>query len=215
MAMILGVSNVASTGVMLPHDPVLMISTHASLRIYTGILFFVALVCLYERQKYSTAIWILWLAASFWIYQASRIYLGGHGINVYLENIHDAFGVSTKSLADLLIMIFLYLPIGGILILSQPIWKSRSGAIGQNSETDVKIYCESCGGKIQFPSKNIGRETACPHCNSAIILQGSRNLKMACVLCGGHIEFPSHALGQKISCPHCAKRITLLLKLTF
>jgi DNA-directed RNA polymerase subunit RPC12/RpoP len=73
----------------------------------------------------------------------------------------------------------------------------------------LKMFCPSCGGKIQFASQNLGRKIPCPLCRKTLTLRAPENLKMFCFFCKEHIEFPAHALGRKISCPHCKMDITL------
>jgi len=73
-----------------------------------------------------------------------------------------------------------------------------------------RMFCPSCGGKIQFASQNLGRKIPCPLCKTTLTLRAPENLKMACSFCKYHIEFPAHALGQRIPCPHC--NMTVILK---
>ncbi len=203
MAAALAICNFTNTGLVQPHDPLLMISMRNTFWIIGAIELFVALVCLFGKHLKFNAILVLWLAMNLFVYQIGFLWSGNHrGLGAYLGSLANTFGIASSTAYLILKIVALYLLIGSSITL---LWLWREGAKGY-----LKTACAHCGEHVAFLPQSLGQDIPCPHCKEAITLQVPGNLKMTCVLCGGHIEFPAHALGQKIPCPHCAKRITLL-----
>jgi DNA-directed RNA polymerase subunit RPC12/RpoP len=194
-------ANLASLGLIQPHDPVLKVSMDTVFWIGGTLLVGFALVCLFAKSKWLRLALILWLAVDFVVYQVGLHSMGViHGFSGYLASLSSAFGISPK-LAELTLNVaFAYLLLGGCVCA---VW------IWWNRRDSLKMTCAACGGHIAFTVNNLGRQTACPHCKAGVILREPGNLKMSCFFCKEHIEFPAHALGQKIKCPHCKNDITL------
>jgi DNA-directed RNA polymerase subunit RPC12/RpoP len=198
-------TNWASVGFGTSHDPIFMITVRRLFWIFGGIGSAVALVCLFGRQISIQLILILWLSINLVIYR-----LGLHGdFRGYLDNLSHVFGIFPNTAYELLKMMVLYMLMGSSISLLLPWAWIRIQKFPVITNEHIKNSCPSCGGRIEFPVHEIGRKTACPHCQMVITLRKSENLKMSCFFCKEHIGFPSHALGQKIRCPHCNMHITL------
>jgi DNA-directed RNA polymerase subunit RPC12/RpoP len=205
------ITNWASVGFTTAHDPIFLVSIRNLFWIVGGVGLAVALVCLFGRRISLPLTLILWLSMNLLIYRAGLAYYGMHGgFRGYLGNLSDVFGISPDTADGMLNMMVLYLLIGSSISLLFPWAWTRMRKSSANAGGRIKNFCPACGGKVEFPVHEIGRQIACPHCQTTITLRKPESLKMSCVLCGGHIEFPAHAIGQKIPCPHCAKTITLL-----
>jgi len=197
------ISNRASVGLTLPHDPLLQISMRSTFLIVGAIELFVALVCLFGKQIKFKSVFVLWLAINLFVYQIGFLWSGNHrGMGAYLGSLANTFGIASSTAYLILKVVSFYLLIGSSIAL---VWLWKEGAKGH-----LKTACTHCGEHIAFLPQSLGQAIPCPHCKETITLEMPGNLKMTCIFCGGHIEFPAHALGQKIPCPHCAKRITLL-----
>jgi uncharacterized paraquat-inducible protein A len=197
----------ADTGLVWPHESVLMISLRTLYWIFAGLAFGMALVCLFGRHTGFKAALIFWLMLNVTIY-AMAVHWNGHGgsISAYWNSLAEAFGIAPDAAYLLLAILFFYLFLGSSVSLAW-LWMDKSKT---QAEDSLKIFCHACGGHIRFAIQNLGQLISCPHCQTAMILRKSASLKMSCFFCHEHIEFPTHALGQKIACPHCKSDITLM-----
>jgi predicted RNA-binding Zn-ribbon protein involved in translation (DUF1610 family) len=190
-----------------PHDPIFLLSLPACLRILAGMELAVAAVCLLSRNVVLPMFIILWFAASLLFYRLGMALDGVvGGFYGYLGNLPATFGVSNRFANALFEVVPLYLLAGGLTLAVWLWWYQRQRRL----HPVVKMPCPACGTRVEFASRDAGRQISCPQCQASITLRKPENLKMACFFCKEHIEFPAHAIGQKVPCPHCAKTITLL-----
>jgi DNA-directed RNA polymerase subunit RPC12/RpoP len=163
--------------------------------------------CLFGGQTRPQLMLILWLSTSLIIYRVGMHFLGATaGMKGYLGEMAGAFGVSSGAMASWLTIAVGCLAIGSLAAITM-VWALERM---KKENPTVKMSCSKCGGHVEFPLGNLGRQIDCPHCHTSITLrQPDENMKMTCVLCGGHVEFPVHSLGHKIKCPHCKMDITL------
>ena len=140
-----------------------------------------------------------WATGNFIIYRIALWNMGWHHSSGFIV---EPLGISFKVTDFITNLLSALLFIGSCATL----WIERRM---MQTASSLKIFCPACGGHIKFAIQNLGQETSCPHCKTAITLRKPQNLKMSCFFCREHIEFPAHALGQKISCPHCKMSITL------
>jgi DNA-directed RNA polymerase subunit RPC12/RpoP len=206
VAVALFIGSRAEADIILPHDPIFMLSIRHFSWILGGICLVVALFTLAGQPTFLRAMVLAWLATSLAVYRLAILWDGGHGLGGYLGNFAGSFGISVGTAATLAQVTLGYLIFGSYFMLVC-LWRESRRSVNENQ---LNISCPACGGHVTFADKNLGQEIPCPHCGAAIVLRKPENLKMTCVLCGGHVAFPAHALGQKIQCPHCAKTITLL-----
>jgi hypothetical protein len=181
----------------------------------------VALICLFGRQVVPQIGWLAWLATNFIVYRFALLCMQYHPQGTCIGSLTDPLYITRGATGYLMEFIPFCLVFGNLAAILW-LWFSnenrtarRATALQHVDRQDaaaglLKMPCPSCGGKIKFPTQNLGQKIPCPHCRASITLQAPGNLKMSCVLCGGHIEFPAYALGQKIPCPHCRATITLL-----
>jgi DNA-directed RNA polymerase subunit RPC12/RpoP len=196
-------ANLSSLGLHQPHDPVLGLTMDTEFWAGGGLLVAFSLLCFFAQSRWLRLALILWLAVDFLVYQIGLRSMGlTHGFSGYLGSLAGAFGVSPWTAEWGLNVLFGYLLLGSCACAVW-IWVQKPG------KNSLKMSCAACGGHIAFTDKDIGKQTACPHCKAAITLRAPGNLKMSCFFCKEHIEFPAHALGQKIKCPHCKNDITL------
>ena len=208
------ISNGASVGFVLPHDPLFRIPMSIVFWIFGAIELCVGLVCLFGKSSRLKLNLVLWLALIFLAYQLGLFWIMGmSSFNGYCGDLAGTFGISFIVASLILKLFFLYFLIGGSISLLLTWGLTRAQKPSSHQSDNIKTPCPSCGGIIRFSTRNIGQKIPCPHCREPITLQAPGNLKMSCVLCGGNIEFPAHALGQKIPCPHCRATITLLTQL--
>jgi hypothetical protein len=194
-------ANLSSLSLHQPHDPVLMVSMETIFWIAGPLLAGFALICLFGQSTWLKLALLLWLALDFLVYQVGLHSMGiTHGFGGYLTSLAGAFAVSLHTSELTLNAIFAYLLLGSSFCAIW-LWWSRKDTL--------KMACTACGGHIAFTVKNLGKQTACPHCQAAVTLRKPENLKTSCFFCKEHIEFPAHAVGQKIKCPHCKMDITL------
>jgi DNA-directed RNA polymerase subunit RPC12/RpoP len=194
-------ANLATLGLHQPHDPVLTVSMDTMFWIGGSLLVVFAFICLFAKSRWLQLALILWLAVDFVVYQLGLRAMGvAHGFSGYLGALAGAFGVSPIVAEWTLNVVFAYLLLGGCTCA---LW------IWLNRRNSLKMVCAACGGHIAFTAKDLGKQTACPHCKAGVTLREPGNLKMSCFFCKEHIEFPAHALGTKIKCPHCNNDITL------
>jgi hypothetical protein len=189
---------------VLPHDPVLVLSLRHLFWLVGGITLVIGLVCLFDDQPTRQMLLLAWLATIFSVYVCGAYWVGCHSLTGYLGGFSQAFGI-TEKMANSLAMV----GVGYLLAVSYGslLWLWRCKKLEKNF---LKMPCPSCGGHIQFAVLNLGDKIACSHCQVAVTLcKPEEDLKTSCYFCKGHIEFPAHALGQKISCPHCKMNITL------
>jgi DNA-directed RNA polymerase subunit RPC12/RpoP len=196
-------ANLASLGLIQPHDPVLGLTMDTLFWAFGGSLVAFSLLCLFATNRWLRLALILWLAVDFLVYQIGLRSTGlTHGFSGYLGSLAGTFGISPRTAEWGLNVLFGYLLLGSCACVVW-IWLTKPG------KNSLKMSCAACGGRIAFTIKDIGKQTACPHCKTAITLRAPGNLKMSCFFCKEHIEFPAHALGHKIKCPHCRNDITL------
>ena len=208
VAVALFIGNFATGSLMLPHDPVLMVSMRTVFWIVGIAGVAVSLFCVFTSDAQLKNLLILWLSLDVVIYGLYFQWGGVHGVGGYLIPLAESFELSTSTVSVVLSAVFLYLLAGSSYLLVV----SWFQAILEKSGEYLRMSCPSCSGKIKFPPINLGQGITCPHCQTPITLRKpDEKVKITCVLCGGHVEFPAHALGQKIQCPHCAKTITLLI----
>lgn len=167
----------------------------------------IALVCLLSRSTRLSALLVLWLTSSYVVFRVGLMELGLHPdwtmIGALTDPLHLARGTSG--------MIAHYGVPGYLLTGSATalLWPWIRRKFPPRSAFS-KMSCPSCGGHIKFAVVNLGRPTACPHCETSVRLRRpDENVKMSCYFCKGHIEFPAHALGTKMPCPHCRMDIAL------
>jgi DNA-directed RNA polymerase subunit RPC12/RpoP len=206
VAVALMLSNLASATLVPPRDPVLMISTRTLFWILGAIGLAVALICIFTRQTQLKLTLILWFALNLVVYEVGLQWAGAHGARGYLGTLADTFDFSTGTVDTVLKTSFLYLLVGSSALL---VWSWLQKFTVETEEAFFKTACIHCGGKIKFPTQNLGQKIPCPHCQTNIILRKPDFLKMSCFFCKEHIEFPVHAVGQKMRCPHCKMDITL------
>jgi hypothetical protein len=210
LAAMMAIGNLAHPGLVLPGDPVLMISMRSTIWTIASLALGVALVSLLGKQIWLKTTLTLWLAFNFFVYLIAVLwYERRNGLGGHLDGLADAFGVSPNTAYWLLKIVFFYLLAGS----SVSLLKLRALARPQKSAGEagdyLKTSCPSCGGHIRFAVQNLGQQTVCPHCQNGLTLWKPDLLKMSCYFCKKHIEFPAHAIGQTISCPHCKMNITL------
>ena len=163
-----------------------------------------AWLCLFTKRTAGALLFVAWLAVNFSIYRIGLLTSGWtHPVFSWFY-LADGFGFSPRTADVLVLSAAVYLFAGSLIAL----WSLRRARIAAGF---LKAFCPACGGHVKFPIQNLGRQIACPHCKTTMILSSpGETLKMTCVLCGGHVEFPAYSAGQKIPCPHCQKTITLL-----
>lgn len=194
-------ANLSSLGLHQPHDPIMGVSMDTSFWISGGLLVGLALLCLFGQSTWLKLALMLWLGLDFFVYQFGLRSMGViHGFGGYLTSLASAFAVPPQVVELILNAIFAYLLLGSCTCAIWAWWSRKD---------TLKMACATCGGHIAFPMKNLGKQTACPHCKAAVTLRGPANLKTSCFFCKEHIEFPPHALGRRIKCPHCKSDITL------
>lgn len=173
-----------------------------------GMLLIAALLCLFGRQTNLQLTIVLWLAINLFVYRIGLYYMGAKGgVQGYLGEMGDVFGLSIGTMSVLLMVAMWYLVIGSVLAMT--LARVSEKARINRAKLSIKMACAQCGGHIQFFTQNLGQRVPCPHCQATITLCGPENLRSCCYFCKGHIEFPAHALGHKTKCPHCRMDITL------
>jgi len=190
-------------------DMVLNLQLPALFWILGGMVLLAALLCLFGRQTNLQLGIVLWLATNLIVYRIGLHYMGAKGgVQGYLGEMSDVFGLSTGTMSGLLIAAVWYLVIGSLIAMTLA-WAAEK--IGSNrAKLSIKMACAQCGGHIEFFLRNLGQKISCPHCQNRITLcKPEESLKMACFFCHEHIAFPVHAIGEKIPCPHCNMDITL------
>ena len=194
-------ANLSSLGLIQPHDPVLKVSMDTVFWVCGALFLGFAFICFFATSRWLRLALILWLAVDLAVYQFGLRSMGMvHGFSGYLGSLAGAFGLSPKLAEFALNAVFAYLSVGSC-VCAVWIWLTRRNSL--------KMVCAACGGHIAFTVRDLGKQTACPHCKAGVTLREPGNLKMSCFFCKEHIEFPAHALGQKIKCPHCKQDITL------
>jgi hypothetical protein len=202
LAAMLWMANLASGGLVPPHEPVLLISMRTFFWTLGVMALAVALACIIASNHRLKLALIFWLALNLVVYETGLLSTGAHGAVGYLGALADAFGLSTRMVETFLKALFLYLLTGSAALL---VWSW----LQKPAIEAYKTACPHCGGHIAFSAGNLGRQIACPHCQKPTTLRKPDLLKMSCFFCKEHIEFPPHALGEKIPCPHCKMDITL------
>ncbi len=201
LGLALMLANLSSLGLHQPHDPIVAVSMDTVFWVGGVLLLGFASICLFAKSRWLRLALILWLAVDFLVYQFGLRSMGiVHGFSGFLGSLAGAFGLSPKLAELALNAVFAYLLLGSCACALWIWWNRRNS---------LKMACAACGGHIAFTVKDLGKQTACPHCKAGVTLREPGNLKMSCFFCKEHIEFPAHALGQKIKCPHCKGDITL------
>jgi len=195
------IGNVASAGLVPPHDPVFDLSMRLLFWILCAGAIAVVLVSISVRRPPFQLALIFCFAFDVISY-ALRIQWQGHNLGGYLGGMANAFDLSAGFVNHSISLFYLYLFFAsGALLLCNFLAKPE--------EIPLKMTCYQCGGHVAFSARNLGQKIACPHCETSITLRRPENLKMSCFFCHEHIEFPVHAIGEKIICPHCKMDISL------
>jgi DNA-directed RNA polymerase subunit RPC12/RpoP len=164
VALAMFIANWASTGLMQPHDPVLMVSMRNLFWIVGAIALVAAMVCLFGERVWLKLTLVLWLAINLSAYQIGFLLKGGHaGFSVYLTSLADALGITSHTAYLILGTLFLYLLMGGLASLLC-LWTDNTRGYLENA-------CVHCGVYIEFPVEGVGQEIACPHCGAMVTLQ--------------------------------------------
>lgn len=166
-----------------------------------GLALAIGLLALVTNRPAWAGIGLAWLATNFLVYRAGLASMGCGSLTGFLGSITYEFGISARSAAFLLDVMFGYLLAGSLALLVRLEWRRRC--------PPEKMVCPICGTHIEFSVRNLGQKVPCPQCTTAITLRRPEPLKTACFFCKGHIEFPPYAVGEKIHCPHCKMDITL------
>ncbi|HEX3626283.1 MAG TPA: hypothetical protein VH280_12750 [Verrucomicrobiae bacterium] len=184
-------------------DPLLGIPFRFLLPLVGFVELLVAFLCLFtDRQRLSTQL-VVWLVVSFIVYRIGLWTMGWPHPWVFVGRLTDALNVSPFLADGILLVVGIYLLIGGTATFSLVRW-------GTQAANFKKMSCPSCGAHIRFPLGNIGQQIRCPNCDSNITLrEAGEVLKMSCFFCKENIEFLAHSLGRKIKCPHCKMEIGL------
>ena len=226
------ISNFTAAKLAPPHDPLLALPMDIFFWILGSFAMAVVFACIFIRQSRLKLAIILWFALNLIIYRLDWQWQGIHNPRGYFDSLARAFNLSDSSANILSSLVFLYLftvsacllvwifmnraeedesekkavPFYAQLATPKP---GETGGVQSTFVRTLKISCTDCGGHIEFPTNFFGEKIPCPHCQTMITLQKTKNLKMSCAACDGHIEFPDHAVNGKISCPHCKIDITL------
>jgi hypothetical protein len=205
IAIALFISNAATSGLLLPRDPLLMVPMRFLLCMVGSGAALLAVYCLFGQNHRWQCAAVAWSAVNFWIYRLFLLYGGFPRFHGFTGNVPNVFHIPPGAADIMASIIFGYLLLGGGSLL---IWLRVSD--WQHAKMGyLKMCCPSCGGHIEFAPRNLGQTIPCPHCQKTIALRKSDLLKMTCFFCKEHIEFPAHAIGEKIPCPHCRMDITL------
>ena len=162
----------------------------------------VALICLFGKHLLFQIGWLAWLSADFLVYRIGLLWEHRQPQGTCLGTLTDPLHLTRGITGAITGILPYYLLLGSCAAV---IWYWREGGI----KTTLKMFCPSCGGKINFAVQNAGRQIPCPLCKKTLTLRAPETLKMSCTFCKDHIEFPSHALGRKIPCPHCGMDVIL------
>ena len=197
-----GIMNYLSgSGMMSLADPVFGISFQTVILILSGVELVLAFVFLFARRQTIALVLIGWMVMVVGIYRIGVESVGWQHLNALTLQWQTIFKLSFKTTDEITIAILSFLAVGSLICLTVKFMPAPS---------QIKTFCPSCGGHIRFAVKNLGQQTACPHCKKALTLrQPDAKLKTSCFFCQGHIEFPAHAIGEKMPCPHCKMDITL------
>jgi hypothetical protein len=118
----------AGPTVVLLQDPIFPFSSRIVYWIFAGLVFCVALVCLFSQNKSLKATLILWITLNVAIYVLGIQWNGQNGdFNNYLIRYADAFGVTRGAAFWMIKVTFLYLLVGGLVTL---LWVWREGSKG-------------------------------------------------------------------------------------
>jgi DNA-directed RNA polymerase subunit RPC12/RpoP len=185
-------------------EPMLGVSIRLAVTIVGAFELAGALLCLFGNWPGLQIGCLAWFATDFLAYRIGLVSMHCHPQATCLGSLTDPLRLAHGIMGFAIGWMPYYLLLGSY---AAAIWYWRDGGI---SQTTLKMFCPSCGGKIQFSIQNLGRKIPCPLCKTTLTLRAPENLKMSCSFCKDHIEFPAHALGQKIPCPHC--NMTVILK---
>ncbi|HTB84245.1 MAG TPA: hypothetical protein VK742_11370 [Candidatus Sulfotelmatobacter sp.] len=189
--------------VVLPHDPIFQMPLSELFWIIGGITAVAGLICFFNERATISALMVLWLGFCFLVIRVGLWVAGCHGLAGYLGGFTYNFGVTANTTGVMADFVFIYLFIGGCIML----WLGRRLPAPVEFQ---KMSCPACGGHVKFPLRNLGQKIDCPHCRATVALRNpEERLKSSCFFCQGHIEFPAHSIGTKMPCPHCKKDITL------
>lgn len=168
-AAMLFLSHWAGSDLAQPKDPLLAIPIGSIIWIAAVVLLVVAMGCLFGEPGISSAIWLAWLAAQFWVYKGGLLWSGFHHATIPLGNLPDAFRLTPAS-ADLMAgILFGYILVGSLGLLLWSWWTSRKPSKATGGT--FKISCVHCNGHVAFSQNWVGRQIACPHCTQTITLR--------------------------------------------
>jgi hypothetical protein len=194
-------------------EPVLGFPLRYEVMMVGGIELIVALMCLFGKQIDLQIGWLAWLSTYLVVYRIILLWLHFHPQATCIGSLTDPLHLSRGITGAVTVLIPFYL-VFGTYASAAWLWLAKGGRAALRAARlpltgSLKMVCAACGGHIAFPIKNLGKQTACPHCKTGVTLREPGNLKMSCFFCKEHIEYPAHALGTKIKCPHCEQDITL------
>ena len=98
----------------------------------------------------------------------------------------------------------------------------------------IQFFCASCGGRLQVPAANAGKQGRCPKCGAVTLIPparagaapaaekpktkwkgspspapGGSPIQFACPACRKTVRVPASAGGSRGKCPHCAAIVTI------
>jgi len=151
-------ANCTTYGSLQPYDPVLVMPVHYSSWLISALEWVVAMVCLFGKRISFKLGLVFWVAAhlTYW-YAPGRIITGS------LDNIGEAFGVSTHFVGIGLWIACAYLLGGSCTLL---FWQYLN-----NREERWECKCANCGATIAFRQQSARETIECPKCETAILLE--------------------------------------------